>query len=85
MPIYDYECECGWKGEVITSMDVDPPCPECDGDMKRLMPGTHGIAMGVGPYGYYDDNLQSYVSTNAEKRRLMQEQGITEKYGKGWV
>lgn len=84
MPLYDYECQCGWKGEVFTSFDKHPPCPECDGDMKRLMPGTHGINMGVGAYGYYDDNLGTYIHTNRQRREEMRRQGVSEAYGKGW-
>jgi hypothetical protein len=52
--------------------------------MKRLISSTHGINMGVGAYGYYDDNLQAYVSTNRQKKELMRKQGVSEAYGKGW-
>ena len=84
MPLYDYDCDCGWTGEIICPIDASPPCPQCDGNMKRLISSTHGINMGVGAYGYYDDNLQAYVSTNRQKKELMRKQGVSEAYGKGW-
>jgi len=52
--------------------------------MKRVLSGRFGINMGVGAYGYYDENLQAYCGTNRERRRIMKEQGVSEKYGKGW-
>ncbi|MBT7628786.1 MAG: zinc ribbon domain-containing protein [Desulfobacula sp.] len=85
MPIFDYKCECGKEIEVITRHDENAKCPECGKEMKRLLTGKIGISMGVGPYGYYDDTLGAYVSTNAERKRLMKEQGVSESYGKGWM
>lgn len=85
MPLYDYKCKCGYDGEHISSIDNDPPCPECGKKLTRQMPGTHGISMGAaGAYGYYDDNLQCYISTNAQRREEMRRQGVSESFGKGW-
>ena len=84
MPIYDFECpKCGKKQEGIAKVDETLHCV-CGGTLKRLMPSSHGINMGVGAYGYYDDNLQAYVSTNRQRRELMRRQGVSEAYGKGW-
>ncbi len=85
MPLYDYECQCGNKEERFAHIeDKTLPCDKCDGEMRRLISSHFGICMGVGPYGYYDDNLQTYVRTNAHKREVMKQQGVTEKFGKGW-
>jgi putative FmdB family regulatory protein len=84
MPVYDYECECGHKGEHITKMDENAQCPECGCEMKRLISGRVGINMGVGAYGYYDENLQTYIHSNRHRRQVMKEQGVSEAYGKGW-
>ena len=87
MPIYDYKCvNCGIIKDVFAKMDDHHlQCEKCGDEwMERLMPGTHGINMGVGAYGYYDDNLQKYIGTNKERRSEMQRQGVTEKIGKGW-
>ena len=86
MPLYDYNCpECGivediWAGINDKTLTHD----KCGNKMKRILSGSVGINMGVGAYGYYDDNLQAYCGTNKEKKRIMQEQNVTEKYGKGW-
>lgn len=85
MPLYDFECGgCGYEFETITKIDERVHCPHCHKEMTRLMPSTHGIAMGVGAYGYYDDNLGCGISTNKQKKEVMRQQGVTEKIGKGW-
>ena len=84
MPIYDYECsKCGYTGEHITHINDYELCPKCCVPMKRVLT-TFGINMGVGAYGYYDDNLGTYIHTNKQKKEEMQKQGVTEKFGKGW-
>ncbi|MHB8123095.1 MAG: hypothetical protein ACYDG4_13175, partial [Desulfuromonadaceae bacterium] len=63
------------------------PCRDltCNGTMKRQFHSRFGINMGpVGAYGYFDENLGCAITTNAQRRRVMQEQGVTEKFGKGW-
>lgn len=52
--------------------------------MHRQFHSRFGISMGVGAYGYYDENLGTYIRTNAHKRQVMREQNVTEKFGKGW-
>jgi hypothetical protein len=52
--------------------------------MKRQFHASFAINMGVGAHGYYDENLGCYIGTNAQKRRVMQEQGVSEKFGKNW-
>ena len=86
MPLYDYTCKrCGYKGEHITGFDEYPPCPKCKKKLTREMPFTHGVSMGAaGAYGYYDDNLGCYISTNRQRREVMRKQGVKEKIGKGW-
>ena len=85
MPIYDYVCKCGYSGEHIAKPDeVWIDCPKCKIQMKRQFHSRFGIAMGVGAYGYFDENLNTYIRTNTQKREVMREQGVSEKYGKGW-
>ena len=84
MPIYDFECGCGYDGEHFAGMEEKKRCPKCESIMKRLISGKKSIDMGVGAYGYYDDNLQAFVGTNKEKRAIMKAQGVSEKYGKNW-
>lgn len=88
MPIYDYQCDkCGRTEERIKRVDeTSYQCPDncCTGTMMRQIHGRFGINMGVGAYGYYDDNLGCYIRTNAHRREVMREQGVSEGYGKGW-
>ena len=85
MPLYDYLCKCGYKGERIAHIDQKLKCPTCGKTLKRQMPFTHGVNMGAsGAYGYYDENLQCYISTNRQRREEMKRQGVGEAFGKGW-
>jgi len=86
MPLYDYRCKkCGVVENVLAKMDEKTIVhDECGKNMTRFISGNKSISMGVGAYGYYDDNLQAFCGTNREKKRIMKEQGVSEKYGKGW-
>lgn len=85
MPLYDVKCKrCGKVEERIAKVDEAVLCRECGGITHRLMPSSHVINMGVGPYGYYDDNLGKYIHTNRQRREEMARQGVSEAYGKGW-
>ena len=84
MPLYVCECkQCGHIGEYINHINEYEKCPKCQIPMKRI-PQPFGINMGVGPYGYYDDNLGKYINTNKQRKEEMERQGVTEKIGKGW-
>lgn len=75
--IYDFECRrCGVKKEHIVAEDEKPFCEKCKIPLWKMPPKIK-VNMGVGPYGYYDDNLGAYVHTNAERRKLCREQGVT--------
>lgn len=88
MPIYDFACDkCGRTEERIKRPEEkEYPCHDqlCCGTMRRQFHSRFGISMGVGAYGYYDENLGTYIRTNAHKRQVMREQNVTEKFGKGW-
>ena len=85
MPLYPYKCKCGHEDDHYAKIgETKLPCPKCGRKMARQLHGNFGINMGVGPYGYYDDNLQTYVRTNAHRREVMAEQGVSEGHGKGW-
>ena len=85
MPIYDYKCiRCNYKElDRIEKIDNELiPCPKCNGDMKRMLNTQFSINMGpCGAYGYYDDVLGKYISTNKERKAEMEQQGVTEKGG----
>ena len=46
MPTYEYECEeCKHVFEIFQSMSDDPveSCPECSGDVRRVIHGGAGL------------------------------------------
>jgi hypothetical protein len=49
--------------------------------MKKVI-GGHSVVPDVQPY--YDDNLETYVRSRQHRRSLMKEQGVYEKFGRGW-
>ena len=58
--------------------DEDVQCPKCYSDAVKLPPLIN-VNMGVGAYGYYDENLESYVHTNKHRKELCRQQGVTPK------
>jgi len=53
MPIYEYEClSCGKQCEVIQKFNDDPlnSCPDCGGDMHKLISQTSFVLKGTGWY-----------------------------------
>ena len=46
MPTYDYKCtQCGLIFEKLQNISDDPvtKCPECNGNVKRLLSGGAGV------------------------------------------
>mgnify|MGYP000886535207 CR=1 FL=1 len=87
MPVYDFKCEnCGKTEEFFAGYEERVmPCSRCGGQMIRLISSSYGIVMGVPAGGYYDENLRTFINSNRHKREVMAEQGVSEKFGKGWV
>lgn len=83
--LYEYECKCGNVEEHFGHVkDVTHPC-KCGKKMKRRISCRIGISMnGVPAAGYYDENLGTYINSVSQKRRVMEQQGVSEKFGKGW-
>lgn len=53
MPIYEYQCPaCGRQTEVLhqSRKAVPPKCPECQGEMKKIISPTAFILKGEGWY-----------------------------------
>ena len=75
--LFDFECECGIQKECM--VDIDEfiiTCRDCGGQMKRMLPRIN-INMGVGPYGYYDETLGKYISTNKQRLEECRKQEVT--------
>jgi putative FmdB family regulatory protein len=53
MPIYEYNCtRCGMQHEIMQKI-TDPPlkvCPECGGEMKKIISNTSFVLKGTGWY-----------------------------------
>lgn len=91
MPIYEYRCpKCAVLVELFQRLhDAHPVCKNCHVVMTKLLSAPR-INMGVGPYGRYDETLQTHVGTNKQWRDEMRKQdvtpmGDTPKHGKAWV
>ena len=92
--LYDFQCiECGYEWEeMFLRVSIIPrgiPCKRCKGYSERKVPVIK-CNMGVGAYGYYDENLGVYVNTNRQREEVMREQGVTfkgdtPKNEKAWV
>ena len=64
MPIYEYECEnCGVRFDRLQSMQADPvrQCPECSGQVHKVMHAAGIIFKGSG--WYITDSKKSTSST----------------------
>ena len=69
MPIYGYECkECGVRFERRQSFSDDPItiCPECEGEVRRLLEPAGIIFKGSG--FYVTDNRGSKSSLTSSKK-----------------
>lgn len=91
MPIYEFLCDCGHTGTFHKPMgDNDQDCPYCDRKMRRILSPCR-INMGVGAYGYYDDQLETYIESNQHHRDVMRQKNVCHKGdtpkpdGQSWV
>ncbi len=53
MPIYEYECQhCGKQCEILQKVSDEPlkSCPDCGGDMHKMISPTSFILKGTGWY-----------------------------------
>lgn len=81
--IYEYECACGKRKEEFRKVKDrnNPVRCECGKPMQKLI-GGHRVHADIAPY--YDDNLQTGIRSKQHRAQVMREQGVYEKYGKGW-
>ncbi len=77
MPTYDYKCgKCDHLFEVFQSMTDEPlkDCPECDGEVKRLIGSGAGIIF-KGSGFYQTDYKTCSPETSAKKGSPCEESG----------
>lgn len=85
MPLYAYQCPaCGGTKDEFRKLAQRNDCPECDSccvKMQKLL-GGHSVIGDFAPY--WDDNLQAGIKSKQHRKQVMKEQGVSEKFGKGW-
>jgi putative FmdB family regulatory protein len=86
MPLYEYRClTCRETTEAMRSVadrDNAPACDHC-GEVTRKIISLNGkVHPDFEPY--YDDNLETDVKSKQHRKKVMQEKGVVEAYGKGW-
>lgn len=83
--IYDYACiACDKHTEAVRSVNErnnTPPCEHCGGVTRKVISLSRPIP-DMAPY--FDDNLQSYVTSRQHRKELMRQQGVYEKFGQNW-
>lgn len=84
MPLYSYEClACKQVTDDFRTVEKRNECPtcECGGETRKII--AHYAAHGdMDPY--YDWNLDTYIKNKNHRKKVMREQGVDEKFGKGW-
>ncbi len=76
MPIYEYRClDCEKKLEVVQKITDEPlsTCPECGGELKKLISNTSFILKGTGWYITDYPSEERKKAMEAEKKA--QEEG----------
>ena len=80
MPIYEYKCEsCAIAFERIQHFDDEPlkTCPECGGDVHRVLQPVGVIFKGSG--FYITDHRQVSSATSQPPKQLSEPKGSDEK------
>lgn len=86
MPLYDYEChDCNIVTERYEKSDVyEIQCPACMAPAKRIISSRYNV---IGDIEFVTDNITGKperITSRKRLRRLLAENGLYERYGKGW-
>lgn len=87
MPLYDFECvECGVIEEHLAKIsETHRKCDACNGLMRRLITVRYHVQDDV---DFVTDDISGEpvrVTSRKAHRQLMEEHGVEEHYGKGWI
>jgi len=88
----DYQCpKCGLTMERIMHEYETQLCPE-DGCKMEKLPPIFRINTGPVPItGHYDETLDTFITSNTHRKKVMEQQGVMEKGatpkpdGQAWV
>jgi hypothetical protein len=77
--MYDFKCcKCGEVQERMVQHD-EHVHSLCCGALSERLPPIIRVNMGAaGAHGYYDDNLETYIHTNKQRREVMRQRGVSD-------
>ena len=79
--IYPYECECGFKTDIIKSVrDIDnsEKCPKCDTIMSRKIAGGNGFLYAEVEDAEYNPGLGCVVKNKKHRAEIAKQRGLVE-------
>ncbi len=83
--IYPFVCETCGKNEELWMKVSEYKRPSCCGkEMKRIF--SSAVVSDLVPY--LDENIgtePTWVKSKQHKKQLLRDNGVSEKYGKGWI
>ena len=82
MPIYEYLClECERRVEAVQKFSDAPltTCPECGGDLKKLISATSFVLKGSGWYVTDYQSAERKKAVESEKKGTTEKKATTEK------
>ena len=74
MPLYDFECECGWSDELILKLSEYSPtirCPQCGGEAKQVILRGHGASLREWPVWLGDNQEGKGIRNAIQSSRLV--------------
>ena len=87
MPVYDFRCKtCNKTHEYIAKFEERQKTCECGGEMDRLITTRYAVIGDIEPY--IDEHIGEkpvVVKSRKHRQQLMRENGVYEKFGKGWL
>jgi len=87
VPIYTAKCPDGHETDYFSTIqekDYTPKCKLCDKQTRKII-SLFAVHPDIQPY--LDPNIGDkpiWVTSKQHRKKLMQEHGVTESYGKGW-
>ena len=66
----------------MADREVCPSCEKCDGITRKIISLKYAVHGDFDPY--FDDNLETYITSKQHRKRVMQEQGVAEHFGQNW-
>lgn len=64
MPMYEYECSCGYEGEELTAPDAPLKCGKCGAKVERKMSRFASVIAGGSPV----ETIDMTVGRDADRR-----------------